>query len=480
MARAWLLAERFDYAKIPSVIDTVESLLGDASQDETLRAEIDFHRGEFLFLQNDVSRSLKHLQDALRTVPKGEHFVRGNIELVWALAKQMQGEEDEAVKALREGIHDEAHDRTTRTTRLLAGLTFIHVISGELNEAIRTNRELYNFAKEHDYEFARAWSVYLRGLIHFYRNELEEAISSFSEVRELRYISHRQAAIDGIGGLALAYQAAGQPERAHQAMRHLIDYVDSFKDPAWSATTDSFSARMSIMRGYSESTLSWLHRSDHPSENMLFWLEIPVLTHCRALLAEGSDASLEEAEKRLQEYLQLNQDNHNTCQMIGVSVLLAMVYQRQEKANKALSVLKKAVIMAQPGGFLRPFIELGAPMVELLKQLAKHQKIKGFVRRLLVAFRHEAASSVQDESDTQNAQNLSVITGELLEPLTNRELEVLTLLSQGLSNKEIASKMYLSSETIKKHVYNIYQKLYVHSRISAIERAKELGILPRN
>jgi LuxR family maltose regulon positive regulatory protein len=166
--------------------------------------------------------------------------------------------------------------------------------------------------------------------------------------------------------------------------------------------------------------------------------------------------------------------------MIGVSVLLAMVYQRQEKANKALSVLKKAVIMAQPGGFLRPFIELGAPMVELLKQLAKHQKIKGFVRRLLVAFRHEAASSVQDESDTQNAQNLSVITGELLEPLTNRELEVLTLLSQGLSNKEIASKMYLSSETIKKHVYNIYQKLYVHSRISAIERARELGILPQS
>jgi len=71
-------------------------------------------------------------------------------------------------------------------------------------------------------------------------------------------------------------------------------------------------------------------------------------------------------------------------------------------------------------------------------------------------------------------------TDELLDPLTNRELEVLTLLAQGLSNKEIASKVFLSSETIKKHIYNIYQKLDVHSRISAIERARELGILPRS
>jgi len=242
----------------------------------------------------------------------------------------------------------------------------------------------------------------------------------------------------------------------------------------------SCQARLSIMQGEPKSAISWLQASRPSVENMVWWLEIPALTYCRTLLTEGSDDSLKEAEKRLQEYFQLNKDNYNTCQMIEISALLAMIYQKQEKNNKALTVLKRAITMAQPGGFIRPFIELGPPMVELLRKLAKQQKSSDFIRQLLVAFRHEAVSQVQGVSDSQTAHKASSITDELLDPLTNRELEVLSLLAQGLSNKEIASKVFLSSETIKKHIYNVYQKLDVHSRISAIERARELGILPRS
>jgi len=462
------------------VIDAVESLISDESVEQSLLGEIDFFRGYIDYFRNEGSSSLKHLEDALKRVPETYHEIRGQIQILHGLASQMQGRKEKAVKALNNLLRHYQPSQKAKKTRLLVSLVYIHIIAGELEEALLANQQLYNFAIKGNYAYSKAWSEYLRGLICFHRNDLEEAIEYFRRVIEGKYILHTRAAVDSMAGLAYSYQTMQQSDKANDTMQLLLQYVSSLNDPTYSMIARSCQARLSIMQGEPKSAISWLQASPPPVENMVWWLEIPALTYCRTLLAEGSNASLKEAENKLQEYLQLNQDNHNTCQMIEISTLLAMIYQRQKKGNKALTVLKHAINMAQPGGLIRPFIELGSPMVELLRQLAKQQKSRGFARQLLVAFRHEAFNTVQDVSDSQTAQKPSLGAEAMLDPLTNRELEVLSLLAQGLSNKEIALKVFLSSETIKKHIYNVYQKLDVHSRISAIERAKELGILPRS
>jgi hypothetical protein len=113
------------------------------------------------------------------------------------------------------------------------------------------------------------------------------------------------------------------------------------------------------MQGDLNSVMGWARESHPPLENMAWWLEIPAVTHCWALLAEGSDESLKKAERKLQELLQLNQDNHNTCHMIHIMPLLALAYKKQDRIDEALPVLERTDKLAKPGGFIRPFVELG-------------------------------------------------------------------------------------------------------------------------
>ena len=148
--------------------------------------------------------------------------------------------------------------------------------------------------------------------------------------------------------------------------------------------------------------------------------------------------------------------------------------------------MEKSIELAQPGGFIRPFLDLGAPMIDLLKQLHKQNVAEDYIGRILTAFKHDEPHAAQEVPSRQvasgpNATPVPDYQGSLLvEDLTQRELDVIVCLAEGLSNKEIGSKLFLSALTVKKHLYNIYQKLDAHSRTVALNKARELGILPRN
>ena len=129
--------------------------------------------------------------------------------------------------------------------------------------------------------------------------------------------------------------------------------------------------------------------------------------------------------------------------------------------------------IGEQGGYIRIFVDVGPPMARLLHEARKRGVAPGYVRQLLAAF-PDAKPKQADPSATQ-AANV-----ELIEPLTERELEVLQLINEGLTNREIAAKLYLSHNTVKVHTRNIYGKLSVHSRIQAIARSQELGLLLRN
>jgi LuxR family maltose regulon positive regulatory protein len=413
----------------------------------------------------------------------------------------MQGRKEEAVHTLNDLLYHQRLTQSVRKTRLLATLVYIHIISGELDEALVVDQQLYEFATEYNYPYAIAWSVYLKGLIHFYQNDLEGAISHFRQNMEDRYLLQTRAVVDSMAGLAFSYQATNQPDRANTTIQHLFKYVASLNQPAYSMIFQSCQARLLIMQGEIRSAIGCLGEDSSPAENMVWWLQIPAITYCRALLAEGSDESLVKTEAKLQELLKLNQDCHNTCQTIHILTLLAVAYQKQAKTEEALAAAEQAVMLAQPGGFIRPFLELGSPMVEMLKHLRKQKVAEDYISRILAAFKSEERPAFQEVSGSQRAQDKQGVpdrktastpqlatghqatlspddTSNLwIEDLTQRELDVLTYLTEGLSNKEIGAKLFLSPLTVKKHLYNIYQKLDVHSRTGAINKARELGLL---
>jgi LuxR family maltose regulon positive regulatory protein len=134
--------------------------------------------------------------------------------------------------------------------------------------------------------------------------------------------------------------------------------------------------------------------------------------------------------------------------------------------------------LARPGGFVRVFVELGPPMKAMLEQLSVQGFAAEIISRVLRAFpdADSGPTSVAPAASVERSPGRG--NGSLVEPLTARELEILTLLQKRLSDKEIARALFLSTTTVQRHAATIYGKLGVHRRADAVAEAEALGLLP--
>jgi LuxR family maltose regulon positive regulatory protein len=153
---------------------------------------------------------------------------------------------------------------------------------------------------------------------------------------------------------------------------------------------------------------------------------------------------------------------------IEISIVQALAHQARDNQAKALESLKHALNLAEPEGYLRIFVDEGKTMTELLTSLNKSHEdegLKEYISKLL------SASQKQVENAPASPPQ------PLIDPLSQRELEVLRLVEQGLSNDQISKKLFLSVSTVKGHNLRIFNKLQAKSRTEAVARARELGLL---
>jgi LuxR family maltose regulon positive regulatory protein len=479
LAQVWVHYYHFRHALIPSILDVVESLLTNKPKEQPLYGEIYLFRGVICFFQGDGELSLKYIEDALERIPEDYHMIRGFTEILFGVAGQMDGQKERVVNVLSDLLHQQPLN-DVRKVRVMVSLVYVHIISGDLSVAAALNQQLRNFAISINSTQYIAWSLYIQGLVHFCLNELDMAIHYLGQATELSYILLRRVSVDSLAGLALVYQAAQQTDKADATLERLFEYIHSLDDPALLDIAHSCRARMALIKGEAvfapglpgiNTTLG--------GEAMAIYLEIPAITQCRVLIAEGSDASLQEAENKLQECLELSQCQYNTFQMIPIKVLQALGLEKQGRTDEALAVLEEAVDLTKPGGLIRPFVEAGPTMEDLLKRLVEKDVALDYIGQLSAAFRKDQNGVNHGIYETQAEGRPSVGNQPLVAPLTNRELEILDLLRQRLRNKEIAAILFISPKTVKKHLENIYGKLNVSSRQQAVEKSQMLGVHPR-
>jgi LuxR family maltose regulon positive regulatory protein len=149
---------------------------------------------------------------------------------------------------------------------------------------------------------------------------------------------------------------------------------------------------------------------------------------------------------------------------LKVMILQAVALQAHGDRDEAVQVLVDALALAQAGGFVRSFVDEGMPIADLLSAASALGRMPDSIRKLLAVFEVE-----KQKSNDQSAQ-------PLIEPLSHRELEVLRLITQGLSNHEIGERLFLALDTVKGHNRKIFGKLQVQRRTEAVARARELGL----
>ena len=478
IARAWVYLFYFRFDAIFPLLDRIESLLDQDSAQKSLRGEIALMRGYVLYFLGDGASSLKYVEKALEQIPISFYEARGQSEVIFALANQMQGRKEQALRGLDDLITHYDSPNELRRSRLLVTYVYIHLTAGDLAKAGVSNRKLLKIAAQGQSAYVEGWAAYLQGLIHLHKNELEAAVDFLRRSVAQRFVYHKKAAVDAITALMLAYQILGRLDEVQETQQLLQEYVASLDDPSFWTLVASSEARLGLMQGRSEPVVRWLEQSASPDdETMLWWLDVPSITYCRALITVGSPAHLDEAEERLRALTELAEGHHNTVHLIEILGLRAVALQKRGKSEEALTVLERALTLARPGGFIFLFLEFGPPLADLLNRLVKKNVLADYIGEILSAFRNVETGTGQNVSDDQSVQRSSLSNQALVEPLTNRELEVIDLLVQRMSNKEIAGKLFISPETVKRHTINIYQKLGVNSRRGAVDKAHALGLL---
>ena len=477
LAEAWLLHHRGGSADVPKRLARAEALLLQTPLGEhvrldeearlSLQGEIDALASASVFWMADAERSLALTRRALAVTPIEHSYVRAFARLFTAAALQMRGDMRGAIETLDEGLREDRFGSHTYASRLLTSFCFIYWSAADLPHLLQSADHLLALARERNLAESLDWAQYFRGCAHYQQNNLEAAARDFAAVVSEHTAGHGFTFLHSTFGLASTHQAQGLVEPEHAAAATVVKYALEINSPSVLAAARAFEAHLALLQGREGEAARWAAQADrHIRTAPMPLFYVPDFTLVEILLAQGTPASLAEAARLLTRLREVVQDTHNTRFQIEALALQALLHDARRERSAAMEALEQAVALAEPGGVIRVLVDLGPRMAALLHQLAAQRAHPGFIARLLDAF---PAARGPAPAPSQPS---------LIEPLSERELEVLALLAWRLSNKEIARELCISPMTVKHHTVNIYQKLLVQGRREAVSRAVELGILP--
>jgi LuxR family transcriptional regulator, maltose regulon positive regulatory protein len=435
-----------------------------------LPGSVAVHRAGRALVLGDLAGAVEHARRALELAPEDDHLGRGGAAGLLGLAAWTSGELGEAhrswsaaVASLRRAGH------ISDALGCTIAVADIWIAQGRLGEAMSTYERAVQFAAEHGGPALRGTADMRVGMgeLHRERGDLEAARQNLSISQELG--EH--------AGLAQnRYRWRVAMARVRQADGDLAGALDLLDEAERVYTSDFFpnvrpiaalKARVWIAQGQLGKALDWVRDQGLSAKDDLSFLrEFEHITLARVLLARSkrgpAECPIQEAMGLMERLLQAAEEGKRTASVIEILVLQALAQQTQRKIPAALTPLERALTLAEPEGYVRIFVDEGPPMAELLEAAAKHGDATNYVHRLLTYFGKPGIGTP--------------VKQHLVEPLSERELEVLRLLGTDLDGPEIARELVVSLNTMRTHTKNIYAKLGVNTRRAAVRRAEELAL----
>jgi LuxR family maltose regulon positive regulatory protein len=262
--------------------------------------------------------------------------------------------------------------------------------------------------------------------------------------------------------MAKTLQATGDADGALEAFQQARQLAADLPPPVIALGT-AWEMQIRLTQGDVEAAWRWAQASGlSVDDELVFHRCEEYRTFAQALIAQSRPGDALALLARLLEMVEAVGAWGNAIDML---VLQAMALQAKGQVDEALTTLKRALSLAEPEGYVRTFIDQGASMGRLLQQAIARGIAVDYAGRLLAAWIHE----------TKDRELLP--SSGLVEPLSERELEVLRLLTTSLTAPEIADQLMISVSTVRSHIQSIYGKLDVHRRFDAVQRARELNLL---
>ena len=420
-------------------------------------------RASYAVVMGHVHQAKELLSQTLAHVPKDDPVSRFRKPALLGMAHLRAGELSEAHRAFSEASEITlAAGLNFAATPFLCSLAEVEMAQGRLQQAMQTCERAAQLAVVDGKPASAAGFVGLEmSKILYEWNDLAAAERRLLEGLDLLSQSGISESFgSGHAVLAQIKQALGDEEGARQAARQAVEIAQRENIPRIVSLTSAYQARVWLAQGRLDLAARWAGEYRQVGETE-YLREFEDLTLARVLLAQGRFG---EALALLDERLVAANAAGRTYAVIEIQALRALA---APGAGEAMDVLRQALTLAEPENFVRLFLDAGEPMRSLLQQAATLGLSPRYTARVLAAFGPAGGTGTHLPA----AQ-------PLVEPLSDRELDVLRLLAEDLPNREIGRRLFISLPTVKSHTRNIYGKLGVHNREEAVAQAQALGILP--
>jgi LuxR family transcriptional regulator, maltose regulon positive regulatory protein len=465
-------------------------VVADEAQFRTLPAMIALARSYHTQVQGDIEGTVKYAELALELSPEEDHYLHVHAMAVVTLgmAYWSRGDLDGAQRALSVWINYCQKVGNIIFALATGGyLAEIIAAQGRLREAERTYKQSIQLASTHDQVRHVTANLYLGlGLLYHEQGDQQSAAQHLRKSGELG----EQALIDWPYRWRLAQARLKEAEGDLETAFYLLDearglYVRSTVPDFH--PLDALKATVYLRQGRLSEALAWAcERGLSVDDDLSYLGEFEHITLARVLIAQYKNdpaaGSVHEAIALLERLLQAAEAGGRMGSVIEILVVQALALQAQGNVSQALASLERALALAEPEGYVRIFVDEGEPMRSLIEKQSRNRDhpLSGYVDKLLAAFTQPVAAPKSATPALHQAQRgASVIhqKSDMIEPLSERELEVLKLLRSELSGPEIAQQLIVSLHTLRTHTNNIYNKLGVNNRRAAVRRAEELNLL---
>jgi LuxR family maltose regulon positive regulatory protein len=362
------------------------------------------------------------------------------------------------------------------TVVVLGNIAAVQIGRGQLRKAADSLRDALQVADAYAERAGRelpvsAYAHMNLGFLFLQWNDLQAA---WDHLQEGVRLSRRWGEPLRLSGaylqLADLLQARGDAQGALEAIHQAKQTAGDFS-PWVTARVAMVEALICLRQGDTATALRWADSHSDAAPHYFGPDELWQANLVRAQI-ELARGRVDQALDLLRQVSQEAEGPAGRHALIGSLVLQAVAL--QAKPDQALAALERALFLAEPEGYVRIFVDAGAPMSRLLREAVAQGIAPQYARSLLAALDAEPKHARQPTALPQSAARP---TSPLVEPLTERELQVLRLLATRLSSTEIAEQLFLSPNTVRSHMKNIYSKLDVHSRQRALDRASDLGLL---
>jgi len=431
-----------------------------------IRASMASHR-------RDVSGIIQHARLALEYLPEEDSAWRNIAAIALGDTHAYLGDISAVYQARKEELETSKRSGNIYTTMIASlKLTLILRMQGDLQRAIKICQQQIELANESGLSQTTiaggilvTWGEILAEI-----NNLDEALHQAKKGINLIELGKDLAMLSwGYVCIIRVLFSRGEMTDAEKIIQKMEKLAREFHvPPAMVDLIAVWQARLWIAQGKLDAASQWVEERGLDVDGApTFQNEFEHIALARLLISQGH---LDEAARLLRALLETAKSGDRTSRVIEILIIQALAYQAGDETVQAVTVLEKALTLAEPGGFIRTFVDEGPPMARLLYLALEKGIFPDYVRKLLAAFPVEKSEQVP-QLHPQSQES------EWIEPLSDREIEVLQLIAEGLSRQEIATRLVLSMNTVKTHTRNIYGKLGVNNQMQAVGKARGLGLL---